>query len=168
MHSSRMRTARSSSRLLAGGGSASVHARIPTRSPWVWPWRPPLGVGMETPRCRPGDPSRLDSLTSPLRVGLETPLGMGLENPTPMPDPSTSPRVWVWRPPSQPRPLNFPPGCVTTFRQCLPLGVSSLSIAFHQEKRTGLSLCLQCVLSESSNACKLTSMAFLYLCHPHT
>ena len=72
MHSSRMRTARSSGRLL-GGGSASVHAGIPPSGcgpgdtppsvgletplgqtpqlpPWVWAWRhPPPSVGLETP-----------------------------------------------------------------------------------------------------------------------
>ena len=44
MHSSRMRTARGSSRLL--GVSASVHSGIRPRvwawrPPWVWAWRPP-------------------------------------------------------------------------------------------------------------------------------
>ena len=67
MHSSRMRTARSSSRLLGGGGSASVHVGIPPgvglETPLVWAWRPPC-VGLETPLgvawrpsgCGPGDP----------------------------------------------------------------------------------------------------------------
>ena len=92
MRSSRMCTARSSSRLL-GGGSASVHAGIhtpgcgPGDAPWVWDWRPP------SPQCRPGDP--------PLGVGLETPHpGMGLETP-PRPDPSTSPGCGPGDPPGQ-------------------------------------------------------------------
>ena len=61
-----MRTARSSSRRGGGwevGGSASVHDGIHT--PWVWAWRPPLGVDLETP----------------LGVGLETPPGCGPEDP---------------------------------------------------------------------------------------
>ena len=84
MHSSRLRTVRSSSRQL-WGGSVSVHAGI----------HHPLGVGLETP--------------PPPGVGLETPqrCGPGVP-PTPWcrpgdpplwPDPSTSPppRVWAWR-----------------------------------------------------------------------
>ena len=56
MHTSRMRTARSSIRLL--GGSASVHAGIPPlgvglrqllgvglEAPWVWTWRPARHAG---------------------------------------------------------------------------------------------------------------------------
>ena len=52
--------------------------------PWVWAWRPSLGV-----------------------VLYMTLLGVGLEAPwvwawRPLwPDPSTSPWVWAWRPPSQ-------------------------------------------------------------------
>ena len=60
MHSSIMRTARSGSRLL--GGSASVHAGIPSKCgpgdpqartphlrPWVWAWRPPRHAGIPPP-----------------------------------------------------------------------------------------------------------------------
>ena len=61
MHSSRMRTTRSSSHQL--GGSASVHAGIHT--PLGVGLEAPLVVGLETsPGCGPGDP---------LGVGLETP-----------------------------------------------------------------------------------------------
>ena len=82
MHSSRMRTTRSSSR--RGGGSASVHA------------------GIHPPGCGPGD--------TPLGVGLEThPPGVCLENP-PRPDPSTSPLGVGLETPLD-RPLNIPPGC---------------------------------------------------------
>ena len=84
MHSSRMRTSRSSSH---HGGSphtppGSRHLppweQTPTplsRPPQVWAWRPP---------------PRPDLSTSPLGVGLET---------TPQPDPSTTPWVWAWKPP---------------------------------------------------------------------
>ena len=86
MHSSMMRTTRSSSHLL-GGVSASVHARIP---PWVWAWRPPPQVwARRPPRCEPGDPlPRSDPSTSPPGCGpgdphqarpLNFPLGVGLE-----------------------------------------------------------------------------------------
>ena len=55
MHSSRMRTARSSSHQPGGwGGSASVHA------------------GIHPPQCGPGDPPWPDPSSSPLGVGLET------------------------------------------------------------------------------------------------
>ena len=82
MHSSRMRTAHSSSR----GGSAPPGVSLETLSPWVWGWRPSLGCGPgDPPGCGPGD--------TPLGVGLETThtptWGVGLE--TPQPDPSTSP-----------------------------------------------------------------------------
>ena len=90
MHSSRMRTARSSSHQ---EGSASVHTgihplgvgletplAIGLETPQVWAWRPP-GYGSGDPHgCGPGDPPS---------VGLETPLpgqipqllppGVGLE-----------------------------------------------------------------------------------------
>ena len=99
MHSSRMRTSRSSSH--REWWSASVHAGIPPppgvgletqpwvwawKPPWVWPWRTPLGVSLETPRVWPGDPPRPDPSTFPSSVGLETP-------------------------PPPARPLKFPTGC---------------------------------------------------------
>ena len=66
MHSSKMRTTRSSSRQLCvcGGGSASVHAGI--HPPGVGLETPPLGVGLETPHPPPNPSS------SSLGVGLET------------------------------------------------------------------------------------------------
>ena len=67
MHSSRMRTVRSSSRLLRG--SASVHAGIP--SPGCGPGDPP-SVGLETPGQTP---------QLPLDVGLETPQARPLNFP---------------------------------------------------------------------------------------
>ena len=79
MHSSRMRTSRSSSH--RGGGCLSQcmlgcpPRPDPSTSPWVWAWRCPPGVG----------------LTSLLGVGLENP-------PSPRPDPSTSPLGVAWRP----------------------------------------------------------------------
>ena len=60
MHSSRMRTARSSS---CWRGSASVHAGI---DPWVWAWRSPWLWAWIPPLAR-------SSSTSPLGVDLETP-----------------------------------------------------------------------------------------------
>ena len=75
MHSSRMRTARSSSRRL--GQSASVDAGIPPwvwawRPPWVWAWRPSRVWAWRPPRCGPGEPPWPDPSISPLGVGLET------------------------------------------------------------------------------------------------
>ena len=134
MHSSRMCATCSSSRLI-GGGSASVHARIP-------------------PRCGPGDRPSLGSGDSP-GVGLETPLGVGLETPRCGPgDPPGcrpgDPQVWAWRPPRpdpstsplgvgletlQTRPLNFPPGCGPADPQDqtpqLPLWVWAWRFAMH-------------------------------------
>ena len=85
MHSRRMCIARSSSPQLWGGrGSASVHAGI--YHPWLWAWRP----------CP--------------AVGLETPLGVGLETPTPRPDTSTSPLGVGLETPPQPDPSSSPIG----------------------------------------------------------
>ena len=99
MHSSRMRTARSSSRLLGGEVCLSAcwdtHLGVglePTDQ--VWAWNPPHPG--QTPQLPPVWAWRLPC------VGLETP------------------QVWAWRPPPsrcgpgnspQARPLNFPPGC---------------------------------------------------------
>ena len=93
MHSSRMGTASSSSRLL--GGSASVHAGIYTH-----------------PRFGPGDLPWPDPSTSHLGEGLETPpparplklfLGVGLETP-PFPARPLSPPPWCG--PGEPPPVN--------------------------------------------------------------
>ena len=104
MHSSRMRTASSSGRLL-GGGSASVHAGI---SPWVSVWSPLTRCGpgipptqarpLSSPQCGPGD-SPMCGPGDPPRCGPgdHHPPGVGLETP-PRPGPSTSPWVWAWRP----------------------------------------------------------------------
>ena len=84
MHSSRL--SHSSSHR---GGAVSVHAGI----------HKPLGVGLEIPRCGPGDTPD---------VGLETPSQC---------EPGETPWVWAWRPlgegleTPQAKPLNFPPGC---------------------------------------------------------
>ena len=92
MHSSRMRSARSSSR---PGGSVSMRAGLD-----------PPGVGLETPLnfplgCGLGTPPARSLSTSPLGVGLETP----------WPDPpQLPPLVWAWRPPPGQMPLNFPLG----------------------------------------------------------
>ena len=76
MHSSRMRTARSSSRYRGG-----LHNPLEQRSPF-WSRYPP--------GCGPGDtPETRSSSTSPLVVGLETP----------QPDPpQLPPLVWAWKP----------------------------------------------------------------------
>ena len=111
MHSSRMSTAHSSSRLLGRGVCLSAC----WDTPWVWAWRPPLrcgpgdppGVGLETPQVWPGDPPGCGPGYPPLGVSLETPLGVGLETP-PIPDPSTS-HLGVGLETPQARPLNFPP-----------------------------------------------------------
>ena len=84
MHSSRMRVARSSSRLL-GGVSASVHVGMSITPGEGLETPLPLGVGLKTPQCGPEDPpGRGPPECGPPGVGLETP---------------------------QARPLNFPPGC---------------------------------------------------------
>ena len=86
-HSTRMCTARSSSRLL-GRGSASIHAGI--HPPQVWACRPPSplgswhgyspGVGLETPpSCGPGDTWNVGLETNP-RPDPSTPLGCGPED----------------------------------------------------------------------------------------
>ena len=85
MHSSRMRTSRSSSHLLEGG-SDSVHAGIP---PGVGLETPPV-VSLETPpRWGPGDP----------QVWAWRPPRCGPGDPSP-PDqtPQLPPWVWAWRP----------------------------------------------------------------------
>ena len=63
MHSSRMRTARSSSRQLGGCLPQCMLGYTPQvwawRLPWVWAWRTPPGLGLENPpRSGPGDPTR--------------------------------------------------------------------------------------------------------------
>ena len=68
MHSSRMHTASSSSRV-GEGVSAPVHAGIP---PWVWPWIPLCCGPGDPPGCGPGDP--------PARL-FNFPLGCGPEDP---------------------------------------------------------------------------------------
>ena len=75
MHSSRMRTARSSSRLL--GGVCLITC---------WDTSPPI-TG-----CGPGDPPPARPLNLPLGCGPKDPPGQ-----TPQPPP---PWVWAWRPPS--------------------------------------------------------------------
>ena len=100
MHSRRMSTTHSSSRLLGG-----VYLSACWDTPQVLAWRPP-SVGLETPprcgpgdlprcgpeeppRCGPGDPARPDPSTSLLGVGLETLPGQTSQLP---------PWVWAWRP----------------------------------------------------------------------
>ena len=82
MHSTRMRTARSSSRLLEGGVCLSACWDPP---PWAWTWPTPLGVGLETPLgvgletlwCGPGDPT-------PLAKPPNIPPGCGPGDPHPV------------------------------------------------------------------------------------
>ena len=95
MHSSRMRTASSSSR--HGGGSPQALARSPSTSP--------LGVSLDQISlnfpigCGPGpDPPQLPPWVVGLdQIPLNFPLGCG-----PGPDPpQLPPWVWAWRPPAQ-------------------------------------------------------------------
>ena len=105
MHSSRMGTARSSSRLLGAvwfsacwdppppgvglettplGVGLKTPNQTPFFAPGAWAWRPPnpptspgCGPGDPPnlpPGCGPGDPPQPDPSTSPLGVGLETPM----------------------------------------------------------------------------------------------
>ena len=106
LHSSRMRTVRSSSRLLGGGVSISVHAGIP---PQAWAWRPPSGqTPQPPPGYGPGDTSQPDPPQPP---------GYGPRDPL---DPPTSPLAWAWIPPPgqtpQP-PLGYRPGDPPVDRQ---------------------------------------------------
>ena len=114
MHSSRMRSARSSSRLLGGGACLpqcmlgyTPHRCGPGDIPQVWAWRPP--------GCGPGDPPMPNPLNFPYGCGPGDHPGQTPQLPPwvwawrpPRPDPSTSPWVWAWRP-FQPRP-HFPLG----------------------------------------------------------
>ena len=84
MHSSRMRTARSSSRLLGD------------RLPQCMLGYTPQGLGLDTPpelwATPPGlglDPPGV-GLDTPLGVGLDTPIHVGLD-PPPQPDPKPPP-----------------------------------------------------------------------------
>ena len=96
MHSSRMCTARGSSRLLGEGG-------VCLSACWDTLGCGPgnhLGVGLETPQGV--------GLETPPGVGLETPLGVGLV--TPQARPLNFP-LGVGLETPQARPLNFPHGC---------------------------------------------------------
>ena len=115
MHSSRMRTAHSSS---CQGGSVSVHAGIDPPCVGQIPPTSPLGMGLETPLNFP-----------PLGVGLETsppgqiplnfPLGCGPGDP----------------PPGQ-IPLNFPLGCGPGDPPPGQISLNSLDV--------GLETCMAC------------------------
>ena len=107
MHSSRMRTARSSSRR-DGEGSASVHAGIDPHQ--VWAWRP-LGCGRgDTPQPDPPQlPPWVWAWRPPWPDPLNFPLGCGPGD-TPGQIPSTSPWVSAWRPPWPDPPELPPPG----------------------------------------------------------
>ena len=136
MHSSRMRTARSSSHQLWG-----VCFRA------CWDTLPP-GVGLETPpRCGPGatldvglEPPQVWAWRTPMARPLNLPLGVDLETPPgqtpqlppgggpgdpPQPDPSSSPWVWAWKPARHagihtPPPLETCKACWdTTCKACL-------------------------------------------------
>ena len=92
MHSSMMRTTRSSSRLL--GEAGCMPQCMLGYPPGCGPGGNPLGVGLETPsRCGPGDPP-----------------GVGLETPHPGQTPQLPPWVWAWIPPSGQTP-QLPLGC---------------------------------------------------------
>ena len=70
IHSSRMRTAHSSSHLLRGCLSQCMLGHPPPR---IWAWRPPW--------CGPGDPPGQTPQLPPLGEGLETPLARPLNLP---------------------------------------------------------------------------------------
>ena len=100
MHSSRMRTSRSSSRWEGWGGGVCLSACWDRPSPQVWAWRPPWP-----------DPSQLPSWASAWRPWPDPPqLPPCVWAWRPWPDPpQLPPWVWAWRP--WPDPLNFPLGC---------------------------------------------------------
>ena len=89
MHSSRMRTSRSSSHLLGGVCLSEC-----------WDTHPPPGYepGCPPPRCGLRGSSGV-GLETPLGVGLETPLGVVLDSPGQTRQ--LPPWVWAWRPPRQ-------------------------------------------------------------------
>ena len=89
MHSSRIRTAHSSSHLLEGG-SVCLSACWDT-SPQVWAWRPPQVWAWRPPQVWAWRPLWPDPPTSPL--------GVGLEMPPPQPDPQLPPRCGPGDPP---------------------------------------------------------------------
>ena len=79
MHSSRMRTARSSSR--QPGGSASVHAGI--HPPGVGP-EPPPGVGLETPWPDPQAPPGVWAWKPARHAGIPPARHAGMPHPPPL------------------------------------------------------------------------------------
>ena len=108
MHSTRIRTACSSSRQL-WGGPPSVHAGIHPH-PQCGPGDP-LAVGLETPQVSAWIPPQVSAWRHPhpLARPLNLPLGCGPGDPL-RPDLSTSPLgVSLETPPA--RPLKLPPGC---------------------------------------------------------
>ena len=95
MHSSRMRTARSSSR------REGLPQCMLGYTPWEWACRPP--------RVRAWKPSPGVGLEPPPSMGLETPLGVSLTT-LPRPDPSTSPFGVGLETPPWPDPSTSPLG----------------------------------------------------------
>ena len=86
MHSSRMCTARGSSRPRGVCLSA------------CWDTHTPLGVGLETPlKCGPGDTPQVWAWRPPWVWAWRPPWVWAWRSP--WPDPSASPWVWAWRPP---------------------------------------------------------------------
>ena len=91
MHSSMMRTVRSSSRLLGGVGLSAC-----------WDTAPRCVPGKPPPRCGPGDTPRCGPGDTPGCGPGDTPL--------PYYGPGDPPQA---------RPLNFPPGCGPGDLQCM-------------------------------------------------
>ena len=130
MHSSKMRTARSSSRMLGRGGSASVHAGIlpPGVGLDILQARPPPnlspGCGSRPPGQTPQLPPGCGPRHSPRQTPQLPPLGVGLETPPParpLNFPLCAGLDTPWQTTQLPplgvgldtlaRPLNFSPGC---------------------------------------------------------
>ena len=99
MHSSRMCTSRSSSRLMAWGRGCLPQCMLGyPPSPQVWAWRPPR-CGLETPQVWAWKPLRVWAWRPPPCQTPQLPPWCGPGNP---PSPGQTPQlpqwVWAWRP----------------------------------------------------------------------
>ena len=148
MHSSRMRTTRSSSCWVVGLPQCMLGY-----TPQVWAWRPPRCGSGEPPGCGPGDTPQVWAWRPP-RCGSGEPPGCG---------PGDTPHVWAWRPPrpdstTSPlgvgledhpllaRPLNFPLGVgLETCKACcdttLPGDLLQGMLGYHLQCMLGYTPC---------------------------